>query len=638
MRLQFRCLQIDLARQKERVDFVCRYADFAAEHGYNALLLYLENAVRTQSTPFFREEETYSEEEIAQIVAYAESKGLDVIPALENLGHLEKFFLYPELEDLSEITDGSVQGRGFEKYPRGACGCVSNPKLNEFFDRYITEVCSLFHSPYVHMGLDEPFDFAVCEKCRAELDAGATKSELFYRQIIHSYELCKKLGKTMMMWDDFFEYAPIAERLPRDIILCNWNYVFIGDEPQGHWTNRIKTDWFRLYDELGFRYLFCVYAHRASSLYNVDTFGAYAEKYHPAGAIMTTWRRSDSFYFGAYPSIAYAGETWSGKIGTREETVALYASLLGGSRELAELVLSMNLVECGSNLNVTEYCENDSMIKLCYRNALSYAVNRLETLSQNLSGQAKDIATDIYDYAYEILLNLSLQELAVRVFDGYETHGADACKLSRELEEIKAGFAKIKRNGDFLWRKYREGIVSFDNAFERKFRNYSEKITAAQKRLSEETPRGVLYAEMMLYDPYPTVRNRVVVRYEDGEEEEIFVGALKPNAALFDWGGCYGYRFAIRDKKIAWMDFSVWGEGAYYPTHFRCVAGGKKYVAASAERLEGEVVRTENLLFDDTRFAEMGIDDGIAHFNDIELSKRRHTVRVRFRPLGEEKA
>ena len=76
----------------------------------------------------------------------------------------------------------------------------------------------------------------------------------------------------------------------------------------------------------------------------------------------------------------------------------------------------------------------------------------------------------------------------------------------------------------------------------------------------------------------------------------------------------------------------------YYPTHFRYVAGGKKYVAASAERLEGEVVRTENLLFDDTRFAEMGIDDGIAHFNDIELSKRRHTVRVRFRPLGEEKA
>ena len=41
MQLKLKCLQIDLARQKERVEYVCEYADFAAEHGYNALVLYL---------------------------------------------------------------------------------------------------------------------------------------------------------------------------------------------------------------------------------------------------------------------------------------------------------------------------------------------------------------------------------------------------------------------------------------------------------------------------------------------------------------------------------------------------------------------------------------------------------------------
>ena len=69
------------------------------------------------------------------------------------------------------------------------------------------------------------------------------------------------MGKTMLMWDDFFEYADIVEKLPRDIILCNWNYYFVTDEPGGHWTNRIKRDWFANYDRLGFRYIFCAYAN-----------------------------------------------------------------------------------------------------------------------------------------------------------------------------------------------------------------------------------------------------------------------------------------------------------------------------------------------------------------------------------------
>lgn len=633
MQLKLKCLQIDLARQKERVEYVCEYADFAAEHGYNALVLYLENAVRTASTSFFREEETYSKEEIRAIVSHAQKRGLEVIPALENLGHLEKFFLYPELESLSEITDSSAQGRGFDDYPRGACGCVSDPALNEFFDRYISEVCELFPSKYVHMGLDEPFDFAVCDRCAARLTAGESKDELFLQQILHSYELCKSLGKTMMMWDDFFEYADVVERLPRDIILCNWNYVFIGDEPQGHWTNRIKKDWFRLYDELGFRYLFCVYAHRASSLYNVDTFGEYAEKYHPMGAIMTSWRRSDSFYFGAYPAIAYAGERWSGRAEKEEDKWEIFASVLGGDRDLAKLVLAMNVVECGKNLNFTEYCENDSMIKLCYRNALGYAAEAIKNRLPALDGSARRVASDIYCYVAEILLNLELQKLATELFDHYETQARSAEYFRKKIEEIAAELNGLKQIGDGLWKETREGIFSYRNAYERKWTAYESKLSEAAIKENLADKRGVLYAEMMLYDPYPTVRHEITVRYAGGREQRLFRGSLKPSAALFDWGGCYGFRFALQNEEIEFIDFTVTGEGAFYPTHFRYTLNGKKYVCSRAEGIAGRVLRAENLSFNDTRFAEMGNEDGVAHFRDIALSKERHTVRVYFRPF-----
>ena len=94
------CLQIDLGRQKENPAYVKDYIDFAAANGYNSVLLYLENAVRTEDTQFFHHEDTYSAEEILDIVAHAEQKGIDLIPAFENLGHMEKFLAYKELEHL----------------------------------------------------------------------------------------------------------------------------------------------------------------------------------------------------------------------------------------------------------------------------------------------------------------------------------------------------------------------------------------------------------------------------------------------------------------------------------------------------------------------------------------------------------
>lgn len=137
----------------------------------------------------------------------------------------------------------------------------------------------------------------------------------------------------------------------------------------------------------------------------------------------------------------------------------------------------------------------------------------------------------------------------------------------------------------------------------------------------------------MLYDPYPTVRHEITVRYASGREQRLFRGSLKPSAALFDWGGCYGFRFALQNEEIDFIDFTVTGEGAFYPTHFRYTLNGKKFVCSRAEGIAGRVLRAENLSFNDTRFAEMGNEDGVAHFRDIALSKERHTVRVYFRPF-----
>ena len=56
--------QLDLARQKETVEFIKSYMDFIKENGYNAIRLYLEATVRVPCATFFNEETSYSVEEI----------------------------------------------------------------------------------------------------------------------------------------------------------------------------------------------------------------------------------------------------------------------------------------------------------------------------------------------------------------------------------------------------------------------------------------------------------------------------------------------------------------------------------------------------------------------------------------------
>ena len=51
-------LQLDLARQKETTEYVKSYVDFAKANGYNSILFYLENAVRTVDTAFLDESTT----------------------------------------------------------------------------------------------------------------------------------------------------------------------------------------------------------------------------------------------------------------------------------------------------------------------------------------------------------------------------------------------------------------------------------------------------------------------------------------------------------------------------------------------------------------------------------------------------
>ena len=617
-------LQIDLGRQKETVQYLKDYIDFAKDNGYNAVLLYLEAAVKVACTPFFNTDEAYTPDEIREVVAYGNEKGIDIIPGLENLSHADNFLRYKELEFLSECKDAMVDGRGI--FPGlGDCNCTSNPETNAFFDTYYTQVISLFTSQYVHAGMDEPFDFAVCPRCTARLKNGETKQDIFCEHLMRTYNLLKGLGKQMMMWDDFFEYLDVVEKLPRDIIMCNWNYGFITDEPGGHWINRKKKDWFRLYDQLGFQYLFCPYGSPTSKLYNTDTFTAYAEKYHPKGVLMTMWERSSRLNLASYPCLAYSGRLWSGKA-KEADKLKVYTELLG-SEEAADIVLN---VEAGGgsmqpcNLSI---CENRTTDYPLFTR--DYAVRHLKAILDGMEdGLQKDILQDIYTITLDNYLSQWQHKLCIEVFDNYESRIKTPKYFTKQLLEMKALSNAAYEQYKVLWEKYRPGIKSLKNQFAGKFEGRAKRYDNMIAQLEKKEKKGVFYAQLMLADVYGTPRIVIDIHYKD---KSIAPTVYKTSAKVA--GGVNTIRFAMKNKAIDYVLFTVHGEGASYPVHFRYTYGGRKYVVSSATKMQGQAKNLKRLLENDTQFAQVGTDDGQAHFENVELSRVRHQIKLKFKRM-----
>ena len=634
-------VQLDLGRQKERLDFIENFVINAKKWGYNTIILYIECSIRTKVTPFLDEEDTYSLEELKEIAEYIESNELTAIPAFENFYHIEKLLQYKEAEHLSEFVDERIEGRGwfFERFKRGAVGCTTNPEFNQFFDAYITEICSVFRGKYVHMGLDEVFEFAECPRCKARRETGVTKKDIFFAQVMHNYKLVKSMGKTMLMWDDFFEYYDIIADLPKDIILCHWNYGFIGSETKGHWTNRVRKDWLSVYDRLGLKYIFCAYGNNASSTYNVDTLTDYALKHKPVGAILTIWERAASFYNGIYPLIAYSGKLWNEQIKNFDDKVEAYEEVIG-DREIAELLLrNQVLTSCLIGTDIGERAEDDNFVKFLYRNELKKFVEKLRGFladEKRVSGEKRDVLLDIYDFSLEKYLTYKVNSLGYKVFDSYEKENfgngeADLSEIFVALNEVEKGFEEINKNIDYLWGKYREGIKSSGRLMEAEKTRRKSLIKKIRQSIEENKGCGVLYLDTVTPDGFGSPKMKIIVKYfGENAESELYFGSVKPEAATFDLGGTATIRFAMKNKPVEYVVLKSFGEDSIFVSNVRILVGGVKYSVCYAEKTCGKVINEQNIAKCDTTFAELGESSGIKHLDNVSLAKKPNGVKLKF--------
>jgi hexosaminidase len=150
----------------------------------------------------------YTQEQVREIVAYAEARHITVVPEIEMPGHsMAALAAYPEYsceQKKSFVLAGGV-------YPREPQinYCPGNDSVFIFIENVLTEVLELFPSVYIHVGGDEVDKAAwkKCPRCQARMRAEGLKNEnelqSWFMRRIERFLNSKK--RKMIGWDEILE-------------------------------------------------------------------------------------------------------------------------------------------------------------------------------------------------------------------------------------------------------------------------------------------------------------------------------------------------------------------------------------------------------------------------------------------------
>ncbi|MFA7419887.1 MAG: family 20 glycosylhydrolase [Melioribacteraceae bacterium] len=221
-RFSWRGLNLDCGRHFMTKDFIKRYIDILARYKFNILHWHLtedqgwrieiKKYPKLTSIGAWRKEADgkiyggyYTQEEIREIVEYAQSRYITIVPEIEMPGHsLASLASYPENSCTGGPFEvGTVWGVMKDVY------CAGNDSTFSFLQNILDEVTSLFPGEYIHIGGDEvPKDrWKVCEKCQARIKSEGLKDErelqTYFIKRISEYLALK--GKKIIGWDEILE-------------------------------------------------------------------------------------------------------------------------------------------------------------------------------------------------------------------------------------------------------------------------------------------------------------------------------------------------------------------------------------------------------------------------------------------------
>lgn len=181
----------------------------------------------------------YTHEDIKELVAYAKSKFVEIVPEIDVPGHsMAMLAAYPELSTVPtnkfyvNIGQEFIDWEGMNGHITARIENTLNPaseKVYTALDKIFGEVAELFPSSYIHMGGDE------CPKNNWEKSSDIMdlmkRENLQNQQEVQSYfvkrveKIINSKGKKLMGWDEILEGG-----LPGNAAVMSWRGMKGGIE------------------------------------------------------------------------------------------------------------------------------------------------------------------------------------------------------------------------------------------------------------------------------------------------------------------------------------------------------------------------------------------------------------------------
>ncbi|PWT97442.1 MAG: beta-hexosaminidase [Bacteroidetes bacterium] len=242
-RFKWRGLMIDVARHFIPIAAIERNIDAMAAVKLNVLHLHLaddegfriESKLFPQLTGKGSNNEFFTQSQIKEIVSYAKSRGIMVVPEFDMPGHTTSWFAgYPELaaapgpytpgprfKGLTSVKNVGDAMKLVATYPTAAMD-PSKESTYAFLDKFFGEMATLFPSGYVHIGCDENNGVAWMQN--PTIVAFMKKYNMKDQHELQSYfankvqKLLAKHGKHTIGWEEITKGGTVS----KDVVVQVW--------------------------------------------------------------------------------------------------------------------------------------------------------------------------------------------------------------------------------------------------------------------------------------------------------------------------------------------------------------------------------------------------------------------------------
>ena len=203
------------------VEGLKNYLAILKKMGYNCAMLYTEDTYEVDGEPYFGYMRgRYSKEEMKEIDAYAASLGIEVIPCIQTLAHLNATLRWKQFPvDCADIM------------------LADDERCYELIDHMFATLSQCFASRKLHIGMDEAHMLGRGK--HLDIHGYETVDVIMKRHLARVCEIAEKYGYEPMMWSDMFfrpwnngKYSipktevpkEYIEALPKSVIPVYWDY------------------------------------------------------------------------------------------------------------------------------------------------------------------------------------------------------------------------------------------------------------------------------------------------------------------------------------------------------------------------------------------------------------------------------